>query len=162
MLETFLYLQPVSKKVTQAGLNSLWEKEYQISVNNWIFYDPFHKKVLLLVILVPGMIHDYQDHEILWWNCAVEVFESSEAADADEVIEAAEILKSRKSVLMTSESSRLLFFRSKKLRSNKIFHKKTIKILSTMNTCLDVIPKHLRELPLLRITWIWGMLKLTM
>ena len=45
-----------SKKMTSAGLNSLWQKKYQISVKNWIFDDPFHKKGLVLVILVPGMI----------------------------------------------------------------------------------------------------------
>ena len=28
----------------------------QMSVKNWNFHDPFHKKVLLLVIWVPGMI----------------------------------------------------------------------------------------------------------
>ena len=32
------------------------EEEYQISVKNWIFDDPFHKKGLVLVILVLGMI----------------------------------------------------------------------------------------------------------
>ena len=30
-----------SKKMTLAGLNSLWQKNYQISVKNWIFDDPF-------------------------------------------------------------------------------------------------------------------------
>ena len=33
-----------SKKVASAGLNSLRQKEYQISVKKWIFDDPFHKK----------------------------------------------------------------------------------------------------------------------
>jgi hypothetical protein len=34
----------IFKKVTSAGLNSLQQKEYQISVKNWIFDDPFPKK----------------------------------------------------------------------------------------------------------------------
>ena len=42
--------------MTLAGLNSLQQKEYQISVKNWIFDDPFHKKGLVLVIWVLGMI----------------------------------------------------------------------------------------------------------
>ena len=32
------------------------QEEYQISVKNWIFDDPFHKKGLVLVIWVLGMI----------------------------------------------------------------------------------------------------------
>ena len=53
---TFEFHQPVFKKVTLADLNSLQQKEHQISVKNWIFDDPFHKKGPVLVILVPGMI----------------------------------------------------------------------------------------------------------
>ena len=37
-----LFLQPVFKKITSAGLNSLRQKECQILVKNWIFDDPFH------------------------------------------------------------------------------------------------------------------------
>ncbi len=45
------------QKMTSAGLNSLRQGEYQISVKNWIFDDPFHKKgLLVLVIWVLGMI----------------------------------------------------------------------------------------------------------
>ena len=44
------------KKVTSAGLNSLRQKGYQISVKNCIFDNPFHEKGPVLVILVPGMI----------------------------------------------------------------------------------------------------------
>ena len=42
----FAHLTFIDKfsKVTLAGLNSLRQKEYQISVKNWIFDDPFHKK----------------------------------------------------------------------------------------------------------------------
>ena len=42
--------------MTSAGLNSLRQKEYLISVRNWIFDDPFHKKGLVLVIWVLGII----------------------------------------------------------------------------------------------------------
>jgi hypothetical protein len=52
----FVFHQPVFKKITSAGLNSHQQKEYQISVKNWIFDDPFNKKGLVLVIWVLGMI----------------------------------------------------------------------------------------------------------
>ena len=39
---TFGFYQPVFKTVTLAGLNSLRQKGYQISVKNWIFDDPFY------------------------------------------------------------------------------------------------------------------------
>jgi hypothetical protein len=49
--------QPFFKEITSAGLNSLRQNDYQISVKNRIFFnDPFHKKGSLLVILEPGMI----------------------------------------------------------------------------------------------------------
>ena len=50
------FINQFSKKMTSAGLNSLWQKEYQISVKNWIFEDIFHKKELVLVIWVLAMI----------------------------------------------------------------------------------------------------------
>ena len=53
---TFGFYQPVFKKVTLAGLNSLWQKRCQISVKNWIFNDPFHTKGLVLIIWVLRMI----------------------------------------------------------------------------------------------------------
>ena len=46
----------VFKKVTSAGLNSLWQKVYRISVKILIFDDLFLKRGPVLVILVPGMI----------------------------------------------------------------------------------------------------------
>ena len=49
-------LTSFQKKLTPAGLNSLQHKEYQISVKYWIFDDPFHKKGLVLIIWVLGMI----------------------------------------------------------------------------------------------------------
>ena len=39
-----MFHQPVFKEMTSDGLNSLRQKEYQISVKNWIFDYPFHKK----------------------------------------------------------------------------------------------------------------------
>ena len=42
--------------MTSAGLNGLRQKEYHISMKKWIFDDPFHKKGLVLVIWVLGMI----------------------------------------------------------------------------------------------------------
>ena len=59
-------------------------EEYQISVKNWIFDDPFHKKGLVLVIWVLGMIKSSRSVIFFWWNEAVEVIE---AVDAAEVIE---------------------------------------------------------------------------
>ena len=55
-LKKIVLHQPIFKKMTSAGLNSLQQKGYQISVKNWIFDDPFHKKGLILVIWVLGMI----------------------------------------------------------------------------------------------------------
>ena len=53
-----------------AGLNSLWQKGYQISVKNWIFDDPFHKKGLILVIWVLGMIKSSGSVDFLIkWGC---------------------------------------------------------------------------------------------
>ena len=53
---TFEFHESVFKKVTSGGLNSLQKEGYQISVKNWIFDDPFHKKGLVLIIWVLGMI----------------------------------------------------------------------------------------------------------
>ena len=54
----------IFKKVTSAGLNSLQQKEYQISVKNWIFDDPFPKKGPISVFF--------------WWTEVVEVTEAAE------------------------------------------------------------------------------------
>jgi hypothetical protein len=87
--------------MTSAGLNSLWQKKYQISAKNSIFDDPFHKKGLLLVSWVLEMIN--QDQWIFWSYEAVEVIEAIEAAEVTRVIEAAEVLRPEKSLLRTSE-----------------------------------------------------------
>jgi hypothetical protein len=42
--------------LTSRGLSSLRQEGCHISVKNWIFDDPFHKKLPILVILVPVMI----------------------------------------------------------------------------------------------------------
>ena len=67
---TFGFYQPVKKKVTLAGLNSLWQRGYQISVKNRIFDDPFYRKGPLLVILVPGMIQPSGSvKNLMKWGC---------------------------------------------------------------------------------------------
>ena len=67
---SFVFHQPVFKKVVSAGLNSLRQKVCQILVKNWIFDDPFHKKGEVLVILVPGMIHPSESVNFLMkWGC---------------------------------------------------------------------------------------------
>jgi hypothetical protein len=58
--------QPFFKKITSADLNSLRQKDYQISVKIWIFDDPFHKKGPVLVILVPGMIQPSGSGSFFW------------------------------------------------------------------------------------------------
>ena len=56
--------------MTSAGLNSLRQKECQILVKNWIFDDPFHKKGLVLVIWVLGMIKPSGSVDFLMkWGC---------------------------------------------------------------------------------------------
>ena len=58
------------QKLTSAGLNSLRQKVYQISVKNWIFDDTFEKKGLVLVILVLRMIKPSGSVKILMkWGC---------------------------------------------------------------------------------------------
>ena len=57
-------------EVTSAGLNILRQKGYQISVENWIFDDPFHKKGLVLIIWVLGMIQSSRSVIFLMkWGC---------------------------------------------------------------------------------------------
>ena len=53
---TFEFHQPVFKKVTSAGLNSLRKKKVPDISKKWIFDDPFQKKGLVLIIWVVGMI----------------------------------------------------------------------------------------------------------
>ena len=53
---TFEFYQPVFKKVTLAGLNSLRKKKVPDISKKWIFDDPFQKKGLVLIIWVVGMI----------------------------------------------------------------------------------------------------------
>jgi hypothetical protein len=53
---TFKFHQPVFKKVTPVGLNSLRKKKVPDISKKLIFDDPFHKKGLVLIIWVVGMI----------------------------------------------------------------------------------------------------------
>ena len=65
-----MFYQPVFKKLTSAGLNSLRQKEYQIPVKYWIFDDLFHKMGLVLIIWVLGMIKLSGLIKILMkWGC---------------------------------------------------------------------------------------------
>ena len=67
---TIWVLSTSFQKSKSAGLNSLRQKKYQISVKNWIFDDPFHKKGPLLVILVPRMIQPSGSVNFLMkWGC---------------------------------------------------------------------------------------------
>ena len=50
------FINQFFKKIASAGLSSLRQKGYQILVKNWIFDDPLHKKRIVLVICVLGMI----------------------------------------------------------------------------------------------------------
>ena len=66
----FVFNEPFFKKVATAGLNSLWQKGYQILVKNLIFDDPFHKKRIVLVIYVPGMIQrSGRVNFLMKWGC---------------------------------------------------------------------------------------------
>jgi hypothetical protein len=47
---------PFETLMTSHSLNGLRQKGRHILVKNWIFDDPFHKKLPVLVILVPVMI----------------------------------------------------------------------------------------------------------
>ena len=65
-----MFRQPVFKEMTSDGLNSLRQKEYQISVKNWIFDYPFQKKVLVLVIWLLGMIKPSGSvYFFMKWGC---------------------------------------------------------------------------------------------
>ena len=67
---TFEFHQLVNKEITSAGLNSLRQKGYQILVKNWIFDDPLHKKRIVLVICVLGMIQRWGWVNFLMkWGC---------------------------------------------------------------------------------------------
>ena len=57
----------------------------------WIFDDPFHKKLSVLVILVPVMIRQSKSGSRFWRNWASEAVEASEDAEVAEVNEAGEV-----------------------------------------------------------------------
>ena len=66
----FEFHQPRFRKLAKAGLNSLRQKGYHISVKIWIFDDPFHKKGPVLVILRPLMINPSNSVSSLRkWGC---------------------------------------------------------------------------------------------
>ena len=86
LFETFL---------TTWGLNGLCQKGCHILVKNWIFDDPFHNKLPVLVILVPGIIRPSGSGSF-WGNWALEAVEASEVAEAAEVNEVGEVSKAWK------------------------------------------------------------------
>jgi hypothetical protein len=47
---------PFETFLTTRGLNGLHQKGCHILAKNWIFDDPFHKKLPVMIILVPVMI----------------------------------------------------------------------------------------------------------
>jgi hypothetical protein len=61
LFETFL---------TSRGLKGLRQRGCHKSVKNWIFDDPFHKKLPVLVILVPVMIRQSKSGSRFWGNWA--------------------------------------------------------------------------------------------
>ena len=100
----FVFNEPFFKKVAPAGLNSLQQKGYQISVKKTGFLMIHSLKRDQYWSFWHQGWSDHQVQEVLWWNEAVEVIEATEVI---EVIEAAEVLRPGKSLLRTSESSRL-------------------------------------------------------
>ena len=62
-------------------------------MKNWIFDNPFHKKLLALIILVTVIIRSSGSGSFFWGNWALE---ASEVAEAAEVNEAGEVSKAWK------------------------------------------------------------------
>ena len=95
--------------LTSRGLCSLRQEGCHISVKNWIFDDPFHKKLPKLVILVP-------DDQIIGirkfflGNWALEAVEASEVSQASEVNEAGEVSKAWKSTKVDFRVFQILKF----------------------------------------------------
>ena len=72
---TFEFYQSISKKVTLAGLNSLWQKNCQVSVKIWIFDDPIPKRDPYWSFWCQwGWNH--QNQEVFWGKMAFEVTEA--------------------------------------------------------------------------------------
>ena len=82
LFETFL---------TSRALNSLCQKGCHILVKNWIFDDPFHKKLPVLIILVPVMIKSSGSGSFLG-----KLGQASEVAEAAEINEAGKVSKAWK------------------------------------------------------------------
>ena len=92
MVWAFEFHQPIFKKITKAGLNSLLQKGYQISVKNLIFEDPIHNKRPVVVILMARMIKQSGSGSF-WRKRAVQPVEAKEVEEDTEVNEAAEVSK---------------------------------------------------------------------
>ena len=84
LFETFL---------TSLSLNGLRQRGCHILVKNWIFDDPFHEELPVLVILVPV---PSGSGSFFCGNWALEAVEASEVAEAAEVNEAGQVSKAWK------------------------------------------------------------------
>ena len=103
----FEFYQPVLTKITWAGLNSLCQKRYQISVKNVVFniYSTIRDNYWSWWCQELSS-HQYQS--FFWSNEVIEVIDDMEAVEAVKAIEALEVLKPGKSPVRTLKSSRLL------------------------------------------------------
>ena len=63
------------------------------SVKNWIFDNPFHKKITIIDYFLYQWWSDHQNKKDFWGNWALEAVEASEVAEAAEVNEAGEVSK---------------------------------------------------------------------
>ena len=86
-LETFL---------TSCGLKGLSWKGCHILVKNWIFDDPFQKKITSIVYFGASDDQTIRIRKFFWRNWALEAVEASEVAEAAEVNEAGEVSKTWK------------------------------------------------------------------
>ena len=87
--------QPFFKKITSAGLNSLNQKKYQISVKIGFLMIHFTKRGQYWTFWCQGWTN-HLEQEVFWWNRVFEAVEVSEVAGVDQVNEAAEVLGPKK------------------------------------------------------------------
>ena len=83
-------MDKLKKMKKKAVLQKKGEYWCHILVKNWIFDNPFHKKLPVLSILVPVIRSDHKNKAVFWGNWALEAVEASKVAEAAEVNEAAE------------------------------------------------------------------------
>ena len=95
----FAYIAGFQNKWYQLASTASDKEKYQILVKNWIFDDPIHKKGLVLFIWLLEMIKPSGSVNV------VDIIEAIETVEIIEIIVAAEVLRSKKYLLRTSESS---------------------------------------------------------